>query len=60
MLTSAIELYPWDLKEIDQAFMIAENIAKKVRVIKLCCLPDKGAFEILKQYLEENNYGSSL
>lgn len=60
MLTSAIELYPWDLKEIDQAFMVAENIAKNVRVIKLCCLPDKGAFEILKQYLEENNYGSSL
>lgn len=53
-LVSATELYPWDTEEIDMALNIARNLAMEVPILKLCCRPDQGAVEVLKDYLEEN------
>lgn len=54
-LVSATELYPWDHGEIDMAFGIAGDIAQSVPVVKLSCRPDRGAVDVLKEYLEESN-----
>lgn len=51
-LVSAMELYPWDTRELDMAFSLAESIASEVPVIQLHCRPDAEAVEVLKQYLE--------
>ena len=59
-LVVAMEVYPWDRKEIDWAFAVAKQIVKQVPVIKLYCRPDKGAFDVLKQYWEEIENGKSI
>lgn len=59
-LVVAMELYPWEWKEIDWAFTLTEQIVKQVPVMKLYCKPDKGAFDLLKQYWEEKENGKSI
>lgn len=56
MLVSAMELYLWEGREINQAFKIAEAIISSVPVFKLVCRPEAEAVEILKNYLEEKGY----
>ena len=55
-LVSATELYPWEPRELDLAFSLAEQIAAQVPMVKLRCRPDAQAVEVLKQYLEENGH----
>ena len=59
-LVSAIEMYPWDQKELDMAFSLAEQIAAQVPMVKLCCRPDAQAVEILKKYLEGNGHANCI
>lgn len=55
LLTAATEVYPWDTAEINRAMDLMEAMVKTVPVIGMSCQPDKGAVEVLNQYLEENN-----
>lgn len=52
-LVSGIEVYVWDINEINMSFKIAEEIVKDVVVIKLVCRPDYNAVDVLKKYLQE-------
>ena len=51
-LTAATELYPWDQREFDMALDVASRVSAQVPVLKLCCLPDEGAVNVLKNCLE--------
>lgn len=53
-LTAAMELYPWDRREIDMAMSVAMDLASGVPIVKLACRPDAGAVEALKRHLEVN------
>lgn len=55
-LVSAMELYPWEPRELDLAFALAQEIVQQVSVVRLCCRPDAEAVAVLKNYLEENGY----
>lgn len=52
-LMAAIEVYKWDLSELDMSLKLAKDIATEVDVVKLSCRPDEGAVEVLKNYLKE-------
>lgn len=56
MLVSAMELYLWENKEMEQAFIISEELIAKVPMIKLVCRPDSEAVQELKQFLEDKGY----
>lgn len=53
-LMAAIEVYKWDLAELDMSLKLAQEIAGDVDVVKLSCRPDEEAVEVLKNYLKEN------
>lgn len=52
-LTAGIEVYRWDLKEVEQSLSVAQQIASEVPVLQLVCRPDEDAVRVLKEYLEE-------
>lgn len=52
-LLAGIEVYRWSIREIDKALELAEQIARKVPVVKFVCRPEEGAVTVLKNYLEE-------
>lgn len=59
-LTVAIEVYPWDVAEINRALDIAESLARDVSVICLTCRPDTEAVKLLNHYLEDENYATGI
>lgn len=59
-LVTAIELYAWDQSELDMAFDLAQEIAKEIPVIRLCCRPDSEAVTVLKHYLKEEKDDNSI
>lgn len=52
-IASGIEVYIWNLDEIEMAFQCAQMLAKEVTVLKLVCRPDYDAVSVLKEYLSE-------
>lgn len=52
-LVLGIEVYLWDRWEIDQALLIAEEIARQVEILRLTCRPDADAVRVLRDYLTE-------
>lgn len=57
-LISATELYPWELREFDEALALAHSIAERVNVVKLLCRPDSDAVNVLKTYIEDSAYAN--
>lgn len=53
-LMAAIEVYKWDLKELEQSLNLAQQIGAEVDVVKLSCRPDADAVEVLNNYLKES------
>lgn len=54
-LITGIEVYRWDMNDINQAMKIAEDIIKDVPIVQLTCRPDADAVYVLKKYLEARN-----
>ncbi|MFR2315473.1 MAG: hypothetical protein ACLS62_03645 [Terrisporobacter sp.] len=52
-LLSQVAVNRWDKSELLKAMELIENIIGKVPIIRLSCLPDKGAVEIVDNYLSE-------
>lgn len=52
-LVSGIEVFVWDIDEINMSFEIAQKIAAEVPIIKLVCRPDHEAVSVLKEYLQK-------
>lgn len=52
-LLSQVAVNRWDKSEILKVMELIENIIGKVPIIKLSCLPDEGAVDILDNYLSE-------
>ena len=52
-LVSGIEVYPWDIHEVEKSFFLAQKILQEVPVIALRCRPDADAVSALKQYLSQ-------
>lgn len=56
-LLSQVAVNRWDKSEILKVMELVENVIQKVPIIKLSCLPDKGAVDILNNYLLELERG---
>lgn len=52
-LVAGLDVYPWDHREIDLAFSLAQEIVTAVPVVGLACRPDEDAVNTLKRYLED-------
>lgn len=52
-IVTGMELYRWDLKELEEAFKLAESIAAGVEMLKLVSRPDADSVALLKEFLEE-------
>lgn len=51
-LVAGIEVYRWDLEEVEQSLDVAQEIISEVPVVQLVCRPDADAVRVLKEYLE--------
>lgn len=54
-LVVAIEVYRWDLNEVEQSLRLAQDIAMEVPVLKLVCRPDENAVRVLQEYLYKSH-----
>lgn len=52
-IVSGIEIFTWDIDEINMSFNIAQKIVAEVPIVKLICRPDDGAVSVLKQYIQK-------
>lgn len=52
-LLSQIAVNRWDKSELLKVMELIENIIEKIPIVKLSCLPDKGAVEIVDNYLSK-------
>ena len=50
---SQIAVNRWDKSELFKVMELIENIIEKIPIVKLSCLPDKGAVEIVDNYLSK-------
>lgn len=50
---SQIAVNRWDKSELLKVMELIENIIGKIPIVKLSCLPDKGAVEIVDNYLSK-------
>ena len=55
-LVSGIEVYRWQLDEIDMSINCAGQIVQEVPMVKLVCRPDQEAVEVLRSYLQEKGW----
>lgn len=51
-LVSGIQVFAWNVDEVQKSFELAEKIIAQVPVFLLKCRPDKQAVDVLKNYLE--------
>ncbi len=51
-LFAAIEVYRWDMNELDAALLAAERMVRAVPVLRLTCRPDREAVEVLCRALD--------
>lgn len=52
-IAAAIEVYPWDVKEMNRAVDFAVSLAGEIPVICLTCRPEEESVRVLEHYLEE-------
>ena len=57
-LYSQCALNRWNREEVEAVLEALTKMARKIRVVKLDCLPDQSAVEILSDYLERMEGGS--
>lgn len=59
-IVTATEMYPQNHIELERALNLAEDLALRVPIVRLCCRPDEGAVNVLKDYLEENGHAKRI
>ena len=52
-LLSQVAVNRWDKDEVLKVMELIENVILKVPILKLSCLPDEGAVDILDNYLSK-------
>ena len=57
-LYSQCALNRWNREEVEAVLGALTRMVRKIRVVKLDCLPDQSAVEILSDYLERMEGGS--
>ena len=57
-LYSQCALNRWNREEVEAVLGVLAKMVRKIRVVKLDCLPDHSAVEILSDYLEQMEGGS--
>ena len=57
-LYSQCALNRWNREEVEAVLGVLTKMVRKIRVVKLDCLPDQSAVEILSDYLERMEGGS--
>ena len=57
-LYSQCALNRWNREEVEEVFGVLAKMVQKIKVVKLDCLPDLSAVEILSDYLEQMEGGS--